>query len=331
MPEEGVEPMAHDEILRYEEILRIARIGVDLGVKAIRITGGEPLVRRDVSEFVRKLSSYKAAGLKDIAMTTNGALLEQMAAELKEAGLDRVNVSLDTLDAQKFHDITRRGSLDATLRGIGAAMGAGLFPVKANLVVTSGTNLDEVLDFAFFALQTGIEVRYIELMPLGAASLSEEREFVPAAQIRDVLTRAGELKPASDTTVGAGPAKYYEWWPSCGEKASGRAEHAVSLVKGLRQGSKSKFVDKRKARLGLITALSECFCPGCSRLRLTADGKLSPCLWSTEEYDIGRLLRQGAADEELKEFIVDVVRSKPRDYTGAKGSTDMRKMSRLGG
>ncbi len=280
MPEEGVPWIDHHLILRYEEIIRIVRIAVEMGIRHVRLTGGEPLVRRDVVELVRELA--RIPDLDDLAMTTNGMLLSEYAEPLAQAGLRRVNISLDTLRPERFRKITRLGELERVLEGREAAVRAGLVPVKINTVVVRGMNDDEVVDLARLTLQPTWHVRFIEVMPLnrdvhwsgdGVVSMREVRERVEAA--------LGPLTPVYGRgQVGVGPARYYR-------------------------------LPGAEGTLGFISAVTEHFCYGCNRLRLTSDGKLLPCLMSNIAFDLRTPLRQGADDEELREIIRQAVRAKP--------------------
>ena len=339
MPEEGVVEKQHREILRYEEILDVARAAVDLGVTSIRITGGEPLVRRGVVGLVRSLATLKRHGLKDLSMTTNGALLKDFARQLKEAGLDRVNISLDTLDPGRFASITRLGVLDGTLSGVGAALCAGLLPVKINVVVQRTKNASEALDFAWLSWLLPVEVRFIELMPLGSAAMLND-EFVSAVEVKEALAIRGQLLPASLSTLGpgTGPARYYEWHPSeaTPTAAAMRAAATVMGVAGAGARLSACSVNEaargeRGGTVGFITAVSEHFCAACNRLRMTSDGKLNPCLWSDIQFDAREILRERAAPEQLKALLLAAVAAKPLAHGQASPETKKRRMSRLGG
>lgn len=257
MPPEGVRKQEHRDILSLEEIEEIARAAVGLGVRKIRLTGGEPLVRRGIAALCRALRTIPE--LEELAVTTNGLLLPEMAAELKEAGVDRVNISLDTLDPEKYRKITRVGSLDGALRGIEAAWTAGLRPLKLNCVLIGGFNDDEIPSFAALTERADIEVRFIELMPIGDTALFGEEAYLPCEA---VLQRLPHLEPAEDN---GGVAERYR-------------------------------LPGAPGTLGLIRPLSRCFCARCDRLRLTADGCLKPCLHSREEIPLrglhGEALRQ---------------------------------------
>jgi cyclic pyranopterin phosphate synthase len=303
MPPEGVPWCAHEEILRYEEMERVVRAAVSLGIRRVRLTGGEPLVRKGLVGFIAALAAIP--GLEDLAMTTNGMLLAPVAEELAAAGLHRVNVSLDSLDAARFSALTRGGSLAAALEGITAARGAGLAPVKINTVVIRGRNDDEVIEFARRTARDGWHVRFIEFMPVGRWHESEMGEwqdgFVPAAEVRErIETVLGPLQP--DPGVGgAGPARSY------------RLAGAVGTV-------------------GFISAVSEHFCAGCNRLRLSADGRLRPCLLADDEIDVRALLRAGASDEQLRAVIVEAIQHKPARHRLPEGAFPRgRTMSEIGG
>jgi cyclic pyranopterin phosphate synthase len=300
MPEQGVPSCSHDDILRYEEIERVVRAAAALGICKIRLTGGEPLVRLGVVDLVRTLAHIP--GIEDVAMTTNGILLSRYAAPLAEAGLRRVNISLDTLQPERFHAITRRGDLDATLAGIDAAFRAGLEPVKINTVVMRGQNDDEVVDLARKTLDAPWHVRFIEWMPVGEAAQGQDwrTHVVTAAEIRARIEAVlGTLSPA--TVNGAGPARSYKLQGATGT-------------------------------LGFISAVSEHFCASCNRLRLTADGKLRPCLLAADELDLRTPLRQGASEADIKALLQEAIHAKPQghhlaDHTRVRD----RAMAQIGG
>ncbi|MFC1961889.1 GTP 3',8-cyclase MoaA [Chloroflexota bacterium] len=297
MPPEGVPLMRHEDILSYEEIYTAVAAASRLGISKVRITGGEPLVRAELAELVRMLAA--TAGIDDIALTTNGVLLAKHAAELKQSGLRRVNISLDTLKPDRFRRITRRGNLSNVLQGIEAARAAGLNPVKINTVVMSGINDDELLDFASRTMDDGWNVRFIELMPLAGDEVSAA-QFIPVREIRKRLEKLGELEPCSVST-GNGPAKYFHFAGA-------------------------------KGTVGFITPVSEHFCFNCNRLRLTADGKLRPCLLSEQEMNLRHLLRRGASPSELEAAIKEAIASKPQGHNLARGTVPRnRPYSQVGG
>jgi cyclic pyranopterin phosphate synthase len=297
MPEEGVALMSHYDILSYEEIFTIVKAAAELGINKVRLTGGEPLVRAGLEDLVRLLAGIEA--INDISLTTNGILLARYAAGLKDAGLMRVNVSLDTLQPEKFRRITRRGRLEDTLAGIAAARSVGLNPVKINMVVMAGVNDDEIQDFARKTVDDGWHVRFIELMPTSGNEFLASK-LVPAEEIRKRLEPLGRLEPWR-TDVGNGPAKYFRL-----PGASGT--------------------------IGFITPVTEHFCYQCNRLRLTADGKLRPCLLNEDEIDLREPLRGGASDAELKGLIEKAIVGKPRGHHLADGAKhEGRPFSQVGG
>ena len=295
MPRQGIDLSPRSEILSYEEIQTVARAAATLGINKLRLTGGEPLVRAELPRLVHMLSQME--GIDDLSLTTNGVLLKRYSAPLKQAGLKRVNVSLDTLKRERFKQITGRDKLSHVLAGIEAAHKAGLEPVKINMVVMRGINDDEVLDFARLSRDQGWNVRFIELMPFGQAS---SLQFVPVAEIEQTILSLGTLEPCS-FSPGNGPAKYFRFL-----QASGTT--------------------------GFISPLSEHFCFNCNRMRLTADGRLRPCLLSDEEVDLRKPLRQGASPEEVSQLIRQAVASKPERHHLAEGVLPKeRTMCHMGG
>ena len=298
LPPEGVRLMSHEDILTYEEIYTIAQVAAGLGIDKIRLTGGEPLIRSGLPKLIQMLAQIKA--IDDISLTTNGILLSGYAAELKSAGLRRVNVSLDTLNQDKFEVITRRGSsLSQVLEGIEVARSAGLNPVKLNMVVMSGINDDELLDFAARTITEEWHVRFIELMPLAGESTTAPR-FISASEMRQRVEQLGELEPCLPS-IGNGPAKYF------------RFPHA-------------------KGTVGFITPISEHFCFDCNRMRLTADGKLRPCLLSDYEIDLKQPLRSGISRAGLKKLFKQAVANKPLRHRMAEGYVPkQRPFSQVGG
>jgi GTP 3',8-cyclase len=297
MPAEGVRLMAHGDILSYEEINTVVKVAADSGINKVRITGGEPLVRADLPILVRMLASIDT--IDDISLTTNGVLLAPIAAELKAAGLQRVNISLDTMKPDKFKYITRCGNLNDTLKGIDTARLAGLNPVKINVVVMAGINDDELLDFAHKTVTEGWHVRFIEFMPVVGID-SSISPLVPVSEMRQRLESLGKLEPCH-TSAGNGPAKYFRL-----PEASGT--------------------------IGFITPVTEHFCFRCNRLRLTADGKLRPCLLSDEAIDLKQALRSGASSAELKRLIEEAIARKPREHHLADGCVPQdHSFSQVGG
>lgn len=293
MPAEGVEWLTHDHILRYEELIRIIGAFARLGVDKVRITGGEPLVRKGLLPFLKKVAGIP--GIKEIGLTTNGSLLEEYAPLLKEAGVTRINISLDTLRRERFIQLTGQDKLAQVLAGIKKAQEVGLTPVKLNMVVMKGFNADEIVDVAKLAIDHPYQIRFIEYMPFQP----EKNYLFTAEEMKQQLVDAGftTLIPQLGGTC---PAKIYNMPDS--------------------QGS-----------IGFITPVSQHFCSSCNRIRLTPDGYLKPCLLSNHEYPLREALRAGMSDDELLERIKYIVWNKPVQHDLAKGKKSERGMSRIGG
>ena len=295
MPIEGIQSIPHNEILRYEEIYLVAQAAAKLGINKLRLTGGEPLIRSHLVTLVGMLAGIE--GIDDVSLTTNGVLLKHYAFALKQAGLDRVNISIDSLQQRKFRRITRLGTVDDVLEGISAAHQAGLEPVKINTVVLRGVNDDEIIDFAQKTIDEGWHVRFIELIPIGQGQ--RRKWFVPISEIRARIEELGALEPCP--LSGNGPAKYF------------------------------RLPDSR-GTIGFISPVTEHICVRCNRLRLTADGKLRPCLLSDEEIDLRELLRRGASSEQICHLIQEAVAAKPQGHQLAKGiSSKKQAMAQIGG
>ncbi len=297
MPAEGINLMSHKDILTYEEIHTLARAAVGLGINKIRLTGGEPLVRSGLPELIKMLAQIE--GIDDISLTTNGTLLGRCAGELKDAGLRRINVSLDTLKPDRFKQITRRdNNLGEVLEGIEVAKAVGLNPVKLNVVVMAGINDDELLDFAAKTVAEGWHVRFIELMPVAGNDTTPQ--FVSASDMKQRLEPLGELTPCLPS-AGNGPAKYFR-------------------------------LPKARGDIGFITPISEHFCFQCNRMRLTADGRLRPCLLSDYEVDLKQPLRSGISLDGLEKLFKQAVAGKPERHQLAEGSVPKdRPFSQVGG
>lgn len=296
MPPAGIPLKPAEEILTYDELLRVVRAAVPLGIRKVRVTGGEPLVRGGVTGFIRSLSGVP--GVSDLCMTTNGIALVEMAAPLKAAGLVRVNISLDTIRRDRFREITRRDSLPGVLAGIEAAIRAGLHPVKINVVLLPGLLPEEVDDFLAMARDMPVKVRFIERMPIGCLPTEG---YVSADAIRDrILSLPGVVEGNGH---GRSPAVSYD-------------------VPGYR-GS-----------LGIISPISRKFCSLCNRLRVTADGRLRNCLFSRETLDLKKVLREGGGDREIAGLIRRAVAAKPEghDLRGeGHAPPQAEPMSRVGG
>jgi len=268
MPAEGLTWLPKDDLLTFEELARVVGLFVGLGVRSLKVTGGEPTVRADLPILVRQLR--EAAPEAEISMTTNGVLLDRLAVPLAEAGLERVTVSLDSLLRHRFEEMSRRDALDKVFAGIRAAEEAGLTPVKVNCVVIGGTNDDEVVEFARWSRDTGHVVRFIEYMPLDAQREWERAKVVPSARILEAIDAAFALEPV-------GPDR----------------EPSTSY----------RFADGAPGGIGVIGSVTEPFCETCNRLRLTAEGQVRACLFALEETDLRGPLRSGASDEELGSLI----------------------------
>jgi cyclic pyranopterin phosphate synthase len=268
MPEEGLDWLHKAKLLTFEEITRLAGVFISLGVRTLRLTGGEPTLRRDLPVLVRMLRELDPS--IDIAMTTNGFLLDELAEPFAKAGLDRVNVSVDSLMRHKFAEITRRDALARVMSGLEAAEGAGLGPIKLNCVMVRGTNDDEIVDFASFARTSGYEVRFIEFMPLDADKQWERSKVISMREIIDTISAHYPLEP-----VDHGPEPATVW----------------------------RFADGAPGTVGVIPSVSEPFCGNCNRIRLTADGQFRTCLFSLVETDLKGLIRNGGSDDEVVSAI----------------------------
>ncbi|HTH51898.1 MAG TPA: GTP 3',8-cyclase MoaA [Pyrinomonadaceae bacterium] len=275
----GEPPMARREtILTFEEIARAAAILVDLRIEKIRLTGGEPMLRRGIVQLVEQIALLKPR-LKDLALTTNGQSFPENAAALKAAGLDRVTISLDSLDRERFREMTGVDAIQKPLHAIAAAKKFGFDPVKVNAVIVRGRNDDELVDFARFARDEGVSFRFIEFMPLDSGHGWSRDMVVSAREMRDRIDSVYPLK-LKETTRGSGTAWKYE------------------------------FADGAPGEIGIIAPVTEMFCGQCSRIRLTADGQIRTCLFSTTEHDLRAVLRSGASDAEVAEFMRQVTLQK---------------------
>ncbi|MGE5397202.1 MAG: GTP 3',8-cyclase MoaA [Chitinophagales bacterium] len=299
MPDHGLEMKEHYEILSLEEIERLVRIASEIGISKVRLTGGEPLIRRNLTSLVKWIAGI--ASIDDIALTTNGLLLPGLAKELKMAGLNRVNISLDTLKKDRYQFITRGGELKRALDGLEHALEEGLNPVKLNTVVIRDFNDDEILDFCDLAYQRPIHVRFIEFMPIGEIEFWEQPRMIKTEEIKTIIEQHYQLQPGKPGK-GNGPAKYY-------------------ILKGGR-GS-----------VGFISPMSNHFCHECNRLRLTADGRLRGCLYYGKETDLKEALRSGASDQDIRALIIDTIESKPAEHHMGEQAwgQDDRKMYQIGG
>ena len=314
MPQEGVRWLPKDDLLSFEEIARVVRAAVDIhGIRRIKLTGGEPTVRHGLVDLVRMLRLIR--GIEEISLTTNGLRLIELATPLKESGLDRITISIDSLRADRFKAITRTGDLAEVLRGLEHVLDAGFSGIKINCVAMRGTNDDEFADFARLTLKMPVTVRFIEYMPLGDAALMHESErgpaggcgsqdrgqhaFIAEPEIRHAIeSQMGDLSPVDrHSEPGVGPANIY------------------------------RLPGNPAGRIGFISAMSAPFCSTCNRLRLTADGVLRSCLFEGGEVEIRNLLRQGGTAQSIADAMTQCVRQKPvvHSYHGNQ------QMSRIGG
>jgi GTP 3',8-cyclase len=280
-----VPKLDHDEILRYEEILRVVRLGVSLGITKVRLTGGEPLMRKGVYDFLEELVAID--GLSDISLTTNGVMLHENIEKIRDAGIKRINISLDTLKPKKFKYITGYDCFDRVWAGIERAYALGFDPIKLNVVALRGYNDDEFVDLARLSLSYPFHVRFIEYMPIGNAQMKTS-DYILADDIRAYLSSLGDLVPVTRKRMD-GPAQRYRIKGALGE-------------------------------IGFIQAMSQHFCHTCNRLRLTANGQLRPCLLSDKQLDIRGPLRSGCSDDELKAVFFRAVRYKHESHHFAPGS-----------
>jgi cyclic pyranopterin phosphate synthase len=303
MPEEGMEFMDTDKIMRFDEIVEVVRVGAEMGIRKLRITGGEPLVRRDLEQLIAELA--RIPGIDDIAMTTNGIFLAKKAEALKAAGLNRVNISLDTLDASRFRMIARRGDLNKVMEGIEAAAKVGFNPIKLNMVLLKGINDDEIAAFLRMSIEQPLHVRFIEYMPIGHADDNWKKHYQPLNRVFEVATEQGfQVEPVGEV-VGNGPSENFR----------------------IRDGA---------GTFGLIHPVSNHFCEQCNRLRLTSDGHLKPCLYWVDELNVRPHIGDRAA---LQRIFEKAMITKPQNHEmAAKLENESqshipteRRMSQIGG
>jgi cyclic pyranopterin phosphate synthase len=299
----GEPPIApKEQMLTYEEIDYVCEIFVSLGIEKLRLTGGEPMLRRDIETIIKKLSRLKSFGLRDLALTTNGYYLPERAQSLKEAGLDRVTISLDSLKRDVFKRMTGVDVLDKVLAGIAAAKEAGLDPIKINAVIVRGHNEHEVADFAAFAREYDVKMRFIEFMPLDSGHEWSRKDVVSGKEIRERISERFPLV-------------------------------RVEIARGSDTSSRYRFADGAPGEIGIIAPVSEPFCGACSRIRLTADGQIRTCLFSTVEHSLRDVVRSGATRDEIIDYIHSVIQKKePRHFINEPGFVaPSRTMSFIGG
>ena len=298
-PVKNLKLLDHADILSYEEILKVIRVAAELGINKVRLTGGEPLRRRNFTRLVESVCLIP--GIEDVSITTNGVFLKEMARPIFEAGVHRINVSLDTLNPLKFTKITRRECFNEVWEGIQIAETVGFSPIKVNVVVIRGLNDDELLRFADFSVRKPYHIRFIEYMPLGQDVNWSTEKYVSSDEMKSKLKTFGHLLKIPPS-IHDGPAERYRF-------------------------------ESAKGEIGFISALSHYFCPSCNRLRLTADGKLRPCLFADDEVDIKAPLRNGSSHEHLKQVFQQAIARKPRRHQAEilEKREGLRPMSTIGG
>ncbi len=299
MPEEGILPKDPSEILSFEEIERLVRIFVSLGINKVRLTGGEPLIRKNIISLVSKLSVIK--GILDLSMTTNGILLSKFARQLNQAGLNRINISLDTLRKERFKSITRLGEIGEVFSGIEEALRVGLIPVKINVVMMSDFNEDEIGDFVVLSKTLPLHIRFIEFMPVGINHIGKRDFFLSMEEVKRKVLKSGEILPENGILKN-GPSENY------------RIRGALGTI-------------------GFISAISSRFCSFCNRVRLSADGRILPCLDGSFSIDIKSALRSGSSDEAIKELIKSSILLKPESHNMCtlNSKCTYESMSQVGG
>ncbi len=295
--------LSHSELLSYEELLRVVRVAVGMGISKLRLTGGEPLVRNNIMHFIEQLAEIDH--LHDIRITTNAVLLEQYAEGLVAAGVKKINISLDTLKPERFAKITGVDCFDKVWRGIEKARSVGFSPVKLNMVVMRGINDDELVDFARMSQETDLQIRFIEFMPMGISSRWDKSTYMSSDEIKARFIELGELIPV----------------------AGGRADGPASVY---------RLGEDAKGKLGFISPISHHFCDQCNRLRLTSEGMLRSCLLHDEETDLRSVLRRNGTEEEIRQTLLAAIKNKPKGHQMEErlkehGSDCHGRMSRIGG
>lgn len=287
------------ELLSYEELLRVIRVSADLGIKKVRLTGGEPLVRRDITGFVRQLMGID--GIEEVRITTNGLLLAEKSAELYDAGIRKLNISLDTLRPERFQEITGVDAFARVWQGIEQSLEQGFSTVKINVVAMNGFNDDEFIDFARLSMEKPVQVRFIEFMPMGNDSNWHKDYYITSAEIMAKISQLGELTPVSSGKLD-GPARSY------------RLPGALGTV-------------------GFISPISDHFCSQCNRLRLTSEGQLRSCLLTDKEIDLKSIIRGGGSEEDIRAAFIETIRHKPKGHQLSESeiSNCHGQMSRIGG
>lgn len=297
MPPGGVEKIRHEEILSFEEIIRVVKAALGIGITRFRITGGEPLVRKGILRLVEKMG--KIEDIEDFSMTTNGLLLDPLAPSLRKAGIQRLNISLDSLTPETYRRITRGGDIALVLKGIEAARRAGFNEVKLNTVILKGINEGEIFSLLDFAREKKLAVRFIEMMPISAELIEGESRFLSLDEIKRRIEEKLPLEFVK-SYPGCGPAEYYQ-----------TADKTLTI--------------------GFIAPISHNVCRFCNRLRLTAEGKLRPCLASDWELDLRRIVRGGGNEEDIQEVLREGIEGKPEAHKFGRKKEFKRKMVAIGG
>jgi len=299
-PRTLTEKLDSHELLTYEELLRVVRLAVAMGIRKIRLTGGEPLVRREVTTFIRGLAAIP--DLADIRLTTNGVLLDDHAEALYAAGIRKLNISLDTLRPERYREITGADLFDRVWAGIERVTAMGFVPIKLNIVAMNGINDDEFLDFARLSITSPYQIRFIEFMPMGAGTTWEKEKYIATAAIKERLETLGRLEPVTTGRM-EGPARVYRYTAAAGS-------------------------------IGFISPISHHFCDRCNRLRLTSEGKLRSCLLTDRETDLKAIIRSGGDDEAIRQALTATILDKPRGHgltADGSGGNCHGRMSRIGG
>ena len=299
VPVKDLKLLNHGDILSYEEILKVLQAAAEIGIEKVRFTGGEPLVRRNVVHLVECVC--QVPGLKDVSITTNGVHLKQRAQEIFDAGVHRINVSLDTLNPKKYAKIAGRDHFHHVWEGVQEAEAVGFSPIKVNVVAIRGINDDELFAFAQLSVQKPYHIRFIEYMPIGHDSRWRPGKYIPADEVKSQLETFGPLRKVPRSKLD-GPAERYRF-------------------------------ESAKGEIGFISGLSHHFCPACNRLRLTPDGKLRPCLFADDEVDVKTPLRDGCSQEDLKTLFQEAIARKPRQHHAKTQGNRVghRPMSAIGG
>ena len=334
MPDEGICKKSHEEMLSEDEMVSIVRAAASLGINKVRITGGEPLVKKNILSICRRIS--RIPGIDQLCITTNGVRLAEMAQPLKEAGVDRINISLDTLEPEKYRFLTRRGDIENTLRGLKTAINAGFDKIKINTVLIGGINDDEICDLAALTLKYPVDVRFIELMPMYDSGDFGREAYISADKVLEVLPM---LEPVQCKSLNRMPGKSTSAVQTLTERADEQGRQ-YDLVHGhAMEGNDMTMDDNTVARLfklpgalgcvGLINPLSNHFCASCNRLRVTADGHIKPCLHREAEYSV-----KGLKEEEMKQQLMRAISEKPKwhgELSVQNRSHAGRNMNQIGG